>query len=106
MVPDSRTPAGAGRFRRLNGPRPVAVEATPRGTPTAVLWRGVYQPVATVHDTWRIDDEWWRDEIARRYFALELASGRHVTVYHDLVNDAWYAQEYAGPRENAKQKRA
>jgi len=106
MVPDSRTPAGTGRFRRLNEPRSAAVEATSRGAPKAVLWRGVYQHVAAIHDTWRIDDEWWRDEIARRYFAIELDSGRHVTVYHDLVNDAWYAQEYATPKEGAQKKGA
>ena len=106
MVPDSRTPASAGRFRRLNEPRPAAVEATLRGTPKAVLWRGVYQDVATIHDTWRIDDEWWRDEIARRYFAVELESGRRLTLYHDLVADAWYAQEYASPKESAKKKGA
>ena len=106
MVPDSRTPASAGRFRRLNEPRPAAVEATPRGAPKAVLWRGTYQHVAAIHDTWRIDDEWWRDEIVRRYFVIELDSGRHVTVYHDLVNDAWYAQEYATPKEGAQKKGA
>jgi hypothetical protein len=56
--------------------------------------------VRTIHDTWRIDDEWWRDEIARRYFAVELEGGRHLTLYHDLIGDAWYAQSYDGPRES------
>lgn len=105
MVPDPGTSAGAGRFRRLNEPRPAAIEATVRGTPKAMLWNGVYQAVAAIHDTWRIDDEWWRDEIARRYFAIELGSGRRLTVYHDLVQGAWYVQEYALPKESLLKKK-
>jgi hypothetical protein len=59
-----------------------------------VLYRGVFTDVAAIHDTWRIDDEWWRDEIARRYFIVELQGGRRLTLYRDLVRDAWYAQTY------------
>ena len=97
MVADPGTPAGAGGLRPLNGPQPVAVEADDHGEPKALLWRGVFRGVRTIHDSWRIDDEWWRDEIARRYFALELEGGRRATVFHDLVADAWYAQAYAAP---------
>lgn len=98
MVANSRTAAGAGGFRPLNEPVPAAVEATPRGVPKAMLWRGTYRDVAAVHDTWRIDDEWWRDEISRRYFAIELNGGMRVTVYHDLAHDTWHAQPYEAPR--------
>ncbi|OAI39525.1 hypothetical protein AYO38_01410 [bacterium SCGC AG-212-C10] len=66
--------------------------------PRAMLWRGVYKRVVTVHETWRIDDEWWRDEIARRYFEVELEGGRRITIYHDLVADAWYTQTYDAPK--------
>ena len=31
--------------------------------------------VSQIIDVWRISDEWWRDEIARRYFRLEPADG-------------------------------
>ena len=89
-------------FRPLNQPTPVAVEATARGVPKAVLWRGDFLPVAAIHETWRIDDEWWRAEIARRYFTIELQGGRRLTLYHDLVTDAWYEQAYAGPRGAAR----
>lgn len=102
MVTGPRTPAGDGRFRPLNQPVPAAVEATPRGLPKAMLWRGVYRTVAAVHDTWRIDDEWWRDAISRRYFAVELDGGARVTIYHDLARDAWYAQPYQPPRVDGR----
>ncbi len=98
MVTDPGEATGAGRVRPLNKPSPVAVEAGKYGEPKAVLWRGVYRLVAAIHDTWRIDDEWWRDEIARRYFVVELEGGRRVTIYHDLAKDAWYAQGYDAPK--------
>jgi hypothetical protein len=69
-----------------------------------MLWRGSYQRVVAVHDTWRIDDEWWRDEIARRYFVVELESGRRVTIFHDLVRDLWYQQTYEAPKAAAPKK--
>jgi len=110
MVSNSRTPAGAGGLRQLNGkqgfrplnqPVPAAVEADGAGNPAAVLWRGVFRRVAAIHDTWRIDDEWWRDEIARRYFLLELEGGRRLTLYRDLCRDLWFAQPYDRPRDAA-----
>jgi hypothetical protein len=96
--PKSKIQNEPARIRPLNQPVPSAVEATPDGEPKAMLWRGVYRRVTAIHDHWRIDDEWWRDEIARRYFVVELEGGRRVTVYHDLVRDAWYAQSYGAPR--------
>ena len=98
MVQDPRTAAGAGGLRRLNQPRPAAVEAGDDGAPRAMLWRGRYLRVLAIHDSWRIDDEWWRDEIARRYFAIELEQGRRLTVYQDMVSGAWCEQGYDGPR--------
>lgn len=85
-------------LRQLNRPAPVAVEADVNGLPQAVLWKGVFSPVASIADSWRIDDEWWRDEIARRYFVVELRGGRRITLFHDLVADLWYAQTYEAPR--------
>ena len=87
-----------GRFLPLNQPAPLAVEATARGAPTHVLWRGAYKRVLAIHETWRIDDEWWREEIARRYFVVEVEGGRRLSLYHDLIRDLWYGQNYEEPR--------
>jgi hypothetical protein len=73
------------------------VDANANGWPAAVIVRGTLQPVAAVTDSWRIDDEWWRGEISRRYFAVELESGTRLTVYCDLVTGAWYRQNYTPP---------
>lgn len=101
MVQDPRTTAGAGGVRQLNQPQPAAVEANAHGEPVAMMWKGRYRRVETVHDSWRIDDEWWRREIARRYFAIEMEGGRRMTLYHDLLADVWYSQAYEGPRRMA-----
>ena len=50
-----------------------------------------------VEDTWRIDDEWWHDEISRLYYQLELADGTTITVFEDLMKGGWYAQCYHPP---------
>jgi hypothetical protein len=71
-----------------------------------MLWRGVYRNIAAIRDSWRIDDEWWRDEISRRYFAVELEGGGNVTIYHDLTKDAWYVQPYEAPRTGSQAKGA
>ncbi len=99
MVAHPRTSARPGTVRPLNLPRPVAVEADPSGQPVRVLWQGRLLPVVAIHDRWRIDDEWWREEIARRYFLVELQGGRRLTLFHDLVHDVWYEQPYEPPRK-------
>ncbi len=43
-------------------------------------------------DQWRIDDEWWREPIARTYYSIILESGIHLTAYHDLMLDRWFLQ--------------
>ena len=102
MVQDPRATTGAGSLRRLNEPKALAVEANTQGLPTAILWRGTYRRVCAIHDTWRIDDEWWRDEIARRYFVVEFEGGRRLTVFCDLVRDTWYEQGYQEARSGVR----
>ena len=79
----------------LNLPIPLPVEAGPDGAPIAVTIRDRRVAVAAVLDTWRLDDEWWRCEISRRYWYVQLADGRPLTVFEDLVGGGWYAQRYA-----------
>jgi hypothetical protein len=73
------------------------VEADAAGEPRAIAWRGRFRRVVAIHDRWRIDDEWWREEIARVYFEVELEGGRRLTVFHDLVAGGWFLQPYRVP---------
>jgi hypothetical protein len=49
--------------------------------------------VDTVLEEWRIDDEWWRVPMSRRYLCLLLRGGRRITVFQDLQEGFWYMQE-------------
>ena len=48
--------------------------------------------VALIRDSWRLDDEWWRVPIRRRYVDLILAGGGRMVVFEDLVSGEWWAQ--------------
>jgi hypothetical protein len=85
----------------LNLPRPLAVEADEAGVPRAVMLNERRIAVEAVLDSWRIDDEWWREEISRRYHHLALADGRALTVFLDLLTGAWYTQRYSAGLQTA-----
>jgi hypothetical protein len=78
----------------LKQPRPVTVEADESGEPVAVVLGGRRLAVAQVQDIWRIDDEWWREEVSRAYHRLLLEDGQVLTVYDDLARRCWYQQAY------------
>jgi hypothetical protein len=106
MVPNTGTPVRAHRLRPLNAPRRVFVELSERSLPVAVLEPppGTATPalgaspgftrreVETVGEIWRVDDEWWRAPISRRYVEVILKGGKHTVLYHDLVIDEWFEQ--------------
>jgi protein ImuB len=95
VVAHPRAPARPHRLRPLREPRPVAVEADGEGRPVAVTLSGRRMAVLQVQDTWRIDDEWWRERpVSRLYWRVSLEDGRVVTVYADLVRGGWYEQRY------------
>jgi len=48
--------------------------------------------VDEVVEEWRIDDEWWRTPIHRRYFEVVLEGGAHVVLFEDLVSGEWFLQ--------------
>ena len=112
MVPNPRTPLRADRLRALNLPRKVAVVLGESGLPQEVreLDMGTTgeQPsttsstsqtsptsrrIATVGEVWRVDDEWWRVAIARRYVEVLLEGGKHVMLFEDLTTHEWFIQD-------------
>lgn len=89
-------------MRPLNLPQPIAVATDESGHPT-LLKVDVPHPdggtaerhtrtVDTVVEVWRVDDEWWREPISRRYFESVLEGGRHVVLYEDLTTGDWFMQ--------------
>jgi hypothetical protein len=100
MVAPARAPLRTDRLRTLNEPQMVAVELDAAGVPKAVKKQlrrsGGQEATATVVETtletWRIDDEWWRQLISRRYFAVILEGGSRVVLFEDLVTHEWFMQ--------------
>jgi len=87
-------PFDIAQSRPLNRPRPLRVEAGADGQPVAVWLSGQRCAVEAVLETWRIDDEWWRERpVSRLYFGLALEDGRTVTVYGDLLASGRWAQQ-------------
>ena len=79
----------------LNAPQPLEVEAVggPDGPrPRWVVWHGRRRAVASIDEEWQVDDEWWRDEVSRRYYAVTLADGGRLTLFHDQIRGTWWAQ--------------
>jgi len=110
MVQDSGKTLCFNTFKPLNLPEPVQVEESASGEPAVIKMassnpaaqasspvrkKAGRQPVRSVEDRWRIDDEWWRSEpVSRFYYSVRLASGQRLVVYKDLVSGQWYRQVY------------
>jgi hypothetical protein len=78
----------------LKVPRPLVVEAEAGldgPTPCWVVWRGKRRRVAELGEEWRVDEEWWRDEVSRHYFAVTLADGCRLTLFLDRLAGTWFS---------------
>ena len=75
-------------------PREIEVSAHASGEPAVIIRDGRRSRVAAALNSWRVDDEWWRERISRQYFRVELSDGKVMTVFHDLVSGKWYQQRY------------
>ena len=93
MVPPARTPLRLDRLRALNLPSSVEVSLDEWGRPTVVVESDDSTGVESVVEEWRIDDEWWRTPIHRRYFEVVLEGGAHVVLFEDLVSGEWFMQK-------------
>jgi len=73
---------------------PMAVDVmsvVPEGPPLRVWWNGRSDDVVRSWGPERIQTGWWREETVRRdYFRVELADGRHLWLFRDLVRDQWF----------------
>ncbi len=103
MVASARTPLRIDRLRALNVPQSVHVLVDDHGLPTAVTNETPdhsttasggpnYRAVEEILEIWRIDDEWWRHSLTRRYLDIVLAGGSHVILFEDLNTGGWFLQ--------------
>jgi hypothetical protein len=93
MVAPARAPLRPDRLRAVNEPRKVAVQVDEFGLPmTAGRPDGQTARIESVNETWRIDDEWWRQMISRQYFEVMMEGGKRVVLFQDLINGEWFVQ--------------
>ena len=93
MVTSSRTPLRTDRLRAVNEPQPVTVEFDESGVMTVGRPDGrTVGKVEAILESWRIDDEWWRETISRSYLELLLDGGKRVVVFQDLLTGLWFMQ--------------
>jgi len=49
--------------------------------------------VVSIDNTWKIDEEWWREKpIVRMYYQVTTEDGRRITLFQDLTTGDWYQQ--------------
>lgn len=93
MVAHSRTSVRTDRVRALNLPSAVEVAVGDDGLPTAIVEGGrTGDRIAHIVEAWRMDDEWWRQPIHRRYVEVVLERGAHVVLFEDEVTNEWFVQ--------------
>lgn len=93
MVAPARAPLRTDRLRAVNEPAPVTVEVDEFGLPRAAgRPDGLTARIDSVNETWRIDDEWWRQIISRQYFEVMMEGGKRMVLFQNLLNGEWFAQ--------------
>ena len=88
----------AERLWALNLPQRVTVELDAEGQPRAArlsMDKSDSRAVEGILEIWRIDDDWWRAPISRRYYELMLDGGKRVVLFEDLVTGEWWMQKPA-----------
>ena len=89
------------RLRALNVPQLVEVALDAEGMPVNVKREtlkdsltvaGNWKCVEALSESWRIDDEWWRQPIVRRYVEVVLEGGGRLVLFEDQITGEWFAQ--------------
>lgn len=93
MVTPSRAPLRTDRLRVVNQPQPIIVEVSEAGAMTIGRQNTTIGKVEAILESWRIDDEWWRQTISRSYLVLLLEGGKRVVVFQDLTTGMWFMQQ-------------
>jgi hypothetical protein len=78
-------------------PEPVTVELDGERAPVVVHQAsgtpGTGKRVEAIGESWRVEDEWWRQPISRRYVEVVLEGGGRVVLYEDLITGEWWVQQ-------------
>jgi hypothetical protein len=74
----------------------VEVTLDERGVPVVVKREaGSGKRIESIGEMWRIDDEWWRVPIVRRYVEVIFEGGGRAVLFEDLSTGEWWMQKPA-----------
>lgn len=65
---------------------PISVVSDATKAPRAFTWQGRTHQVEVVVKRWRVDVDWWRGRVWRKYFKLTTHTGLLVILFRDLLN--------------------
>jgi hypothetical protein len=68
----------------------IEVELDALGAIAAIRWAGRREPVE-VCNRWRIEEQWWREPIAREYFKV-VGRSWLALVYLDRMDGTWHLE--------------
>lgn len=71
---------------------PITVWSNPTNDPTRFRWQQQTHPVAAIHRQWRVNIDWWRQQVWRDYFKLTTKTGLLVIIFYDKQGDQWFLQ--------------
>lgn len=70
----------------------VQVETDADGTPIRIRMEGVTHGEVGICNQWRVDDDWWREPVARAYFKVVTRDGLLCTVFWDEIRGTWHLE--------------
>ena len=79
--------------KRTGTPPLLCPSAPGEGSGGGAAPGGAGKGVEEVVEEWRIDDEWWRTPIHRRYVEVVLEGGAHVVLFEDVITGEWFLQK-------------
>ena len=70
----------------------VQVETDDDGIPVRIRMDGVTHGEVGICNQWRVDDDWWREPVARAYFKVVTRDGLLCTVFWDEIRGTWHLE--------------
>jgi len=70
----------------------VQVETDEAGTPIRLRMDGVTHGEVGICNQWRVDDDWWREPVARAYFKVVTRDGLLCTAFWDEIRGTWHLE--------------
>jgi hypothetical protein len=76
----------------LPSPPTIEVATDAGGEPVSLRWRCWYGEVAAICNRWRVEDDWWRQEVARDYYKVRTTDGTLCVIFRDRRQNTWHLQ--------------